>query len=44
MDLIAYSDGKKNLYEISKIIKQPLNKITSELKILKRKKIISIEK
>lgn len=44
MDLIAYSDGKKNLYEISKIIKQPLNKINSELKILKRKKIIRIEK
>ena len=44
MDLIAYSDGKKNLIEISRIIKQPLNKIFSELKLLKKNKIISIAK
>ena len=31
MDLIAYSDGKKNLIEISRIIKQPLNKIARNL-------------
>ena len=44
MDLIAYSDGKKNLIEISRIIKQTLNKIFSELKLLKKNKIISIAK
>ena len=38
MDLIAYSDGKKNLVQISKIIKKPIKKILVELKILVKKK------
>ena len=42
MDLIAYSDGKRNLIEISKIIKRPINKIINELKILIRNKILTL--
>ena len=42
MDLIAYSDGKRNLIQISKIIKKPLKDIIKELKILIKNKIISI--
>lgn len=40
MDLIAYSDGKKNLVQISKIIKKPIKKILVELKILVKKKVL----
>ena len=42
MDLIAYSDGKRNLIQISKIIKKPIKDIIKELKILIKNKIISI--
>ena len=42
MDLIAYSDGKRNLIEISKIIKKPINKIINELKILIRNQILTL--
>ena len=41
MDLIAYSDGKKNLIQISQIIRQPINKIISELKLLVKNKILT---
>lgn len=39
-NLIAYSDGKKNIFEIAKIIKMPLNNLIDEIKILRKKKII----
>ena len=39
-DLISYSDGKTNIFEISKIIKRPLKKIISEFKTLKKHKIL----
>lgn len=42
MDLIAYSDGKRNLIQISKIIKRPINKIINELKILIRNQILTL--
>jgi len=41
MDLIAYSDGKKNLIQISDIIKQPVKKIVAELKLLVKNKILT---
>ena len=41
MDLIAYSDGKKNLIQISHIIRQPIRKIISELKLLVKNKILT---
>jgi hypothetical protein len=44
MDLITYSDGKKNLLQISKIINQPIKKINKEIKILLKNKIIEIIK
>ncbi len=40
MDLLAYSDGSKNLEFISKIIKQPLSKIIKEYKVLKSKGLL----
>ncbi len=40
-DLISYSDGKTDIFEISKIIKRPLKKIISEFKILKKHKILA---
>ena len=41
MDLIAYSDGEKNLIQISHIIRQPISKIISELKLLVKNKILT---
>ena len=41
MDLIAYSDGKKNLIQISDIIKQPVKKIVAELNLLIKNKILT---
>ncbi len=41
MDLISYSDGMRNIFEISNLIKQPLSEIIKEYKILKDHKIIS---
>lgn len=40
MNLIAYSDGKKNLFEIANILKIPLIQICNEYKLLKEKKIL----
>tara|TARA_Y100000590_G_scaffold446552_1_gene580436 strand:+ start:8701 stop:10008 length:1308 start_codon:yes stop_codon:yes gene_type:complete len=39
-NVIAYSDGKNNIFEISKKINFSLNKLIKEIKILKKKKII----
>ena len=41
MDLIAYSDGKKNLIQISNLINQPLKKIILELKLLVKNKVLT---
>ena len=41
MDLISYSDGVRNIFEISNLIKQPLSKVIKEYKNLKDHKIIS---
>lgn len=41
-NLIAYSDGKKNLLQISKVINQPVNKIIRELKILVKNKVLKL--
>ena len=41
MDLIAFSDGKTNIFKISNILNVPIHKILSELKLLTSKKIIS---
>jgi|TARA_B110001452_G_scaffold149161_1_gene124168 aminopeptidase-like protein len=41
LDLIAYSNGKRNLFEIAKIIKKPLLQVNQELKVLESKKILS---
>ena len=42
MNILAYSDGEKNLAQISKIINQPINKIIKELKILVKNKVLKI--
>tara|TARA_Y100000816_G_C26074202_1_gene565286 strand:- start:358 stop:1623 length:1266 start_codon:yes stop_codon:yes gene_type:complete len=39
-DIIAYSDGTKNIFQISKILKKPLKNILDEVKILIKNKII----
>jgi aminopeptidase-like protein len=41
MDLISYSDGMRNIFEISNLIQQPLSEIIKEYKNLKDHKIIS---
>ena len=41
LDLIAYSNGKRNLFEIAKIIKKPLLEVNQEFKVLESKKILS---
>jgi aminopeptidase-like protein len=41
MHLIAHSDGKTNIFEISLKIKKKLKEVIEELKILKKNKIIS---
>lgn len=41
MDLIAYSDGKKNLIQISNLINHPLKKIILELKLLVKNKVLT---
>ena len=40
MDLIAYSDGKTNLYEIAEILKLPYIILRKEYNFLKSKKIL----
>jgi aminopeptidase-like protein len=42
MNVLAYSDGKKNLLQISKIINQPIKKILKEMKLLLRKGVLKI--
>ena len=39
-DVIAYSDGKTDIFTISKILNKPLKKVVSEVKILKQNKIL----
>lgn len=41
-NLIAYSNGKRNIFEIAKILSCPLKKICKELKILKSNKILKL--
>jgi len=41
-NLITYSDGNKNLKQISKIINQPIKNILKELKILVKKGVLKI--
>ena len=36
LNLLAYSDGKKNIFEISKTLNEPLEEIIYELKLLKK--------
>ena len=40
LNLLAYADGKKNIFEISKILNEPLDKITDELRLLKKKGLL----
>lgn len=40
MDLLAYSDGRKNLEFISQIINQPIKKIAQEYKLLKSRGLL----
>ena len=40
MNLIAYSDGKTSIFEIAKLLNEPLDKLCNEYNILKSKKIL----
>ena len=40
MNLIAYSDGKTSIFEIAKLLNEPLDKLCKEYSILKSKKIL----
>ena len=40
MNLIAYSDGKTNLFEIAELLNKPLDKLCKEYSILKSKKVL----
>ena len=40
MNVITYSDGKTNIFEIAKILNMPLKIIIEEIKILKKNQII----
>ena len=40
MNLIAFSDGKRNIFEIAKELNVPLSKILKEYKLLKKFKIL----
>ena len=40
MNLIAYSDGKTNIFKIAKILKQSLNKLCEEYRLLKSKRVL----
>ena len=44
LDLIAYSDGKMNLFEISLKIRKRIDLVIEELKILKKNKVLNILK
>jgi len=41
MDLLSFSDGKKNIFEICNLIKQPLSKVIDEYENLKKHKLIT---
>lgn len=40
MNLLVYSDGKKNIFQISNLIKCPLEKLLEEYKILKKNRVL----
>ena len=40
MNLIAYSDGKTNIFKIANLLNEPINKICGEYKMLKSKKVL----
>ncbi len=40
MDIISYSDGTKNIFEICNLLETPLSRVIKELKNLKKNKII----
>ena len=40
MNLIAYSDGKRNIFEISNLLQKSLSEVNEEYKKLKEKKIL----
>ena len=40
MNLIAYSDGTKNIFEIAKLLNKPFDKLCKEYYTLKTKKIL----
>ena len=39
-NLIAYADGKRSIFEISKKIMMPLNEVNNEINLLKKNKIL----
>jgi aminopeptidase-like protein len=39
-NILAYANGKRSIFEISNLIKKPLNKTVEQYKILKEKKVI----
>ena len=40
MNLIAYSDGKTNIFKIAELLNEPLDNLCKEYSILKSKKIL----
>ena len=44
MNIIVYCDGKNNIFEISKKIKEPLEIVVSELKILEKNNLVKFQK
>ena len=43
LNLLTYADGKKNIFEISKILNEPLDKIIDELRLLKKKGLLKLK-
>jgi aminopeptidase-like protein len=43
LNLLAYSDGKKNIFEISKTLDEPLEEIIYELKLLKKNGLLEFK-
>jgi aminopeptidase-like protein len=44
MNILAYSDGKHNIFEIAKKINEPLNKVIKELEVLSSNNLIKFGK
>ena len=44
MNILVYCDGKNNIFEISKKIKEPLEIVVSELKILEKNNLVKFQK